>query len=290
MAFEDVMGTAMQWATATEALAALGAQLALADPSAGGDPEVVAAVRAVGAAAGLDGVDELAAPQRAMLLAMIRMYLRQAVDTVEEADRAPGWTFTDPVILEGWGRGSAMLPGLIAGSHPDLAGVTSLLDVGTGVGLLAIAAANVWPDATIVGIDRWEPSLERARANVASARLEDRITMRAVDVVDLDATDEFDCAWIPTFFLDEPTLAKGVAAAVAALHPGGWIVLGINRPSPSPLADATSTLRYLRSGGTLLDPAGADAILVGAGCEDVHRAPPAGPAPIELVLGRRPAA
>jgi len=289
MAFEDVMGTAMQWATATEALAALGAQLALADPAAGGDPEVAAAVRAVGAAAGLDGVDELAAPQRAMLLAMIRMYLRQALDTVEDASRAPGWSYTDPVILDGWGRGSAMLPGLIATSHPELAGVQRLLDVGTGVGLLAIAAANVWPDATVVGIDRWEPSLERARANVAGAGLEDRITLRKADLVDLDAVDEFDCAWIPTFFLDEPTLTKGIAAVTPAVRPGALIVLGLNRRSPNPLADATATLRYVRSGGTLLDAGQAEAILVAAGCEDVHTSLPAGPAPIEFVLGRRPA-
>jgi SAM-dependent methyltransferase len=224
-----------------------------------------------------------------MLLAMIRMYLRQALDTVDDAARAPGWFYTDPVILDGWGRGSAMVPGLIAASHPDLAAVRSLLDVGTGVGLLAIAAANVWPDATVVGVDRWEPSLERARANVAGAGLEDRITLRSVDLADLDAVDEFDCAWIPTFFLDEPTLSKGIAAVTPAVQPGGWIVLGVNRPSPSPLAAATATLRYVRSGGTLLDRAQAEAILVGAGCEEVHTAPPAGPAPIEFVLGRRPA-
>ena len=44
----------------------------------------------------------------------------------------------------------------------ELAGVRSFLDVGSGIGLLAIAAAGVWPQAAIVGIDVWGPSLEAA--------------------------------------------------------------------------------------------------------------------------------
>jgi tRNA1(Val) A37 N6-methylase TrmN6 len=68
-----------------------------------------------------------------------------------------------------------MIPALIATAYPDLVNVRSFLDVGTGVGLLAVAAARVWPAATIVGIDPWEPSLERARANVAQAGLDGRM-------------------------------------------------------------------------------------------------------------------
>ena len=79
-----------------------------------------------------------------MILGLIRLSLHQATDLVEEPDRAPGWTYTNTAILDGYGKGSSMIPGLIASAHPDLADVTSFLDVGTGVGLLAVAAANVW--------------------------------------------------------------------------------------------------------------------------------------------------
>ena len=289
MSFEDVMGAMMRWSTATEALAALGAELTLQQSDAAAPPEIVAALRAVSSAAGLADLDELPPPQQAMVVSMIRMFLRQATDVLEHPDRPPGWTFTDPVILDGWGRGSAMVPMLLASSHPDLAEITSFLDVGTGVGLLAVAAASMWPTATVVGIDPWEASLERAQANVAAAGLGDRVTLREQDLAALDDTDEFDCVWIPTFFLTEADLEKGLSAAMRALRPGGWVALGRMRPMPDPVAEATAGLRTIRAGGCTIETERAIELLENAGCVEVHAAPPVGPAPLELVLGRRPA-
>jgi SAM-dependent methyltransferase len=289
MAFDDVMGLVMQWGTATEALAALGAELALQQSDANGSPDIVAALNAVSTAAGLTGLDEIPPPQRAMALALIRMYLHQAIDLVDHPDRAPGWTFTDPAILDGWGRGSAAVPELIASSHPDLGDLTSFLDVGTGVGLLAVAAARVWPKATIVGIDPWEVSLERARANVAETGLDKRITLRRQDLAGLDDIDAFDCVWIPSFFLTETAIAVGLEPAVRALRPGGWIALGRMRSRPDPVAQATNALRTTRGGGCDLDADHAAKLLQAAGCDNVHLAQPPGPAPLEFVLGQRPA-
>jgi SAM-dependent methyltransferase len=290
MSFEDVMGTVMRWATATEALAALGAELSLQHSAAAAPPEIVAALQAVSAAGGITDLDELAVPQQAMLLGVIRMYLHQAMDVVDHPDQPPGWTFTDPAILDGYGRGSAMIPSLIATAHPDLSDVTSFLDVGTGVGLLAVAAAKVWPAATIVGIDPWEAALERARSNVAQAGLEERITLRRQDLAHIDDTDAYDCAWIPTFFLTEADLVHGLPPVVRAMQPGGWIVLGRTRPAPDALADATAALRWTRSGGCALDGKRAVELLESVGCTAVHVAQPTGPAPVELVLGQRPVA
>ena len=235
MSFEEIIGATQRWSTATEALAALGAELALL-ASGGGDPAVVERLHAVTQAAGLSGLDELPPPQQAMVLGLVRTTLRQALDLVDQAGRAPGWAFTDPVILDGWGRGSAMVPTMIANGAPEIGDVRSLLDVGTGVGLLAVAATNVWPDTTVVGVDTWEPSLERARANVAQAGLDNRITLRNQDVADLDDVDSYDCAWVPTFFLSEPTIESTVAGIVRAVRPGGWIVLGRLITLPDPLA------------------------------------------------------
>src|SRR4029079_16807377 len=136
-----------------------------------------------------------------MLRGTIRMYLHQSLDLVEHPDREPGWSFTEPAILDGWGRASAMIPAMIAGAHPDLADVTSFLDVGTGVGLLAVAASAVWPSAQIVGIDPWTLSLDRAKDNVARAGLSHRITLREQDVAHIDDVNAYDCIWVPTFFL-----------------------------------------------------------------------------------------
>jgi SAM-dependent methyltransferase len=208
---------------------------------------------------------------------------------VDDPGRAPGWTYTDPAILDGWGRASMMVPPMIAASHPDLATVERVLDVGAGVGLLAVSAAGVWPGATIVGIDPWEASLDRARANVAQAGLGDRITLRAEDLAAIDDEDEFDCVWIPSFFLSEADLEKGLPAAVRALRPGGWIALATSRGAPDAIGDAVAALRVIRGGGVVLDTTRALELLAAAGCEDAHVAPPPpGPAPLDLVLGRKP--
>lgn len=286
---EEVMGTMMQWATATEALAALGAELTLLQADGDAPPEIVDAVGAVTKAAGLSDLSELPAPQRASMLGMVRLFVHQAVDLVDDAARAPGWTFTDPAILDGWGRGSTMVPPMIAAAHPDLQQVRAFLDVGTGVGLLAVAAAHVWPDATIVGIDPWEPSLARARTNVSGAGLDDRITLRDQELTSLDDVDVYDCVWIPTFFVGETQLVKGLSVALRALQPGGWIVLGVNRTPPIPLAQATATLRVVRGGGTALTTERAVELLEEAGYGGVHAVAPPGPAPMELALGQRQA-
>lgn len=290
MSFEDVMTVLSRWLTATEALAAAGAELTLKQAPEPGHPAVLDALQSVSAAAGLSGLDELTGPQRQMVTGMIRLALHQACDLLDEPGRPPGWTFTDPAILQGWGRGSAMVPGTLAGAVPELADVRSFLDVGSGVGLLAIAAAGVWPQAVIVGIDVWGPSLETGAANVAAAGLGDRITLRDQDVAALDDNDAYDCIWFPTFFVTEPVLEAAMPRLHSALRQGGWLVLARMAPPPEPLAQAVSTLRTVRGGGADFDAKHLVAALEAVGCAEVRVVPRQGPAPMEYVIGRRPAA
>ena len=287
MAFEDVMGKVMQWATGAETMAALAATISMRQQGVTPPPEVAAALDDVLAAAGLDEVAELPPPQQAVLAGMIAMFNGHANELLAEPTRAPGWTYTDPAILDGYGRGSAMLPMAMAQSTPDLADITSFLDVGTGVGLLACAAANVWPNAKVVGIDPWDVSLARARANVAAAGLGDRVELRQTDLAGLGETDAYDCVWIPSFFLTDDVLVDGLKTALGALKPGGWVVVGTSRPAPEPLADAIGRLRWIRGGGTLLDPKDAVGLLESAGYVDAQIAPPVVPIPLDLVIGRR---
>jgi SAM-dependent methyltransferase len=288
VSFEDVMATVMRWTTATEALAALGAELSLAQSGQPAPPEIAEALRAVSTAGGVPDISDLAPQQRAIVLGIINLYLHQAQDLVDAPDRAAGWTFTDPVILDGWGRGSTMVPALIAGAHADLANVTRFLDVGTGVGLLAVAAASVWPSAEIVGIDLWTLSLERAHDNVAHAGLSHRITLREQDVVDLDEPDAYDCIWVPTFFITEDELERALPGLFRSLRPGGWITVGRFRAAPDPLVEATAMLRTIRGGGVDLDSKRAVELLEQAGCESVHVAPTPPSVPLELIIGQRP--
>jgi SAM-dependent methyltransferase len=290
MSFEDAMGAVARWRAAVHALAALGAELDLAQSGTQAPPEVAEALRAVTVATGLGDLDDLAPQQKAVLLSFARLALRQGADLLEDPTRAPGWNYTDTAILDGWGRASMAVPMVISAAHADLAAVESFLDVGTGVGLLAVSAANVWPGSTIVGIDRWQPSLERARANVAEAGLGDRITLREQDIVDVDDVDVFDCIWVPTFFMDEASLATALPSLVRALRPGGWVALGRADPPPDPIASATNALMTLRDGGHDIEAKRAIDLLEQAGCVSVHAAPRVEGIPLELVLGQKPAA
>ena len=287
MPFEDVMTTVSRWLVAAEALAAVGAELSLLQAPAPGHPEVTRALQAVSAAGGLPDLGALPAPQREMLIGLIRMGLHQAADLLDDPGRPPGWTFTDPAILQGWGRGSAFVPAALAAAAPELAGVRSFLDVGTGIGLLAIAAAGVWPQAAVVGIDIWGPALDTAAANIRAAGLADRVTIRDQDVTALDDADAYDCAWFPTFFVTEAGFEAAMPRLCRAVRRGGWLVLGRMAPPPDPLAQATFALRTIRGGGAEFDAKRLIASLETVGCTDVRVLPRQGPAPLEYVIGQR---
>jgi SAM-dependent methyltransferase len=289
MPFEDVMIAVNRWLVATEALAAVGAELTLMQAAKPGHPDVAGALQAVSAAAGLADLGELPPPQREMLIGLIRMGLHQAADLIDDPGRPPGWTFTDPAILQGWGRGSMVVPGSLASAAPELADVRSFLDVGAGIGLLAIAAARAWPQAAIVGIETWGPSLEAAAANVRAAGLDDKITIRDQDVTTLDDPDAYDCVWLPTFFVTEAVLEAAMPRLYRAVRPGGWLVLGRMVPPTDPLAQKTTALRTIRGGGAEFDTKRLVAALETAGCTAVRVLPRQGPAPLEYVIGQRPA-
>jgi SAM-dependent methyltransferase len=286
VSFDQTVQKAMQWGLTAESLGALGAYLTLLGTDSG-DPGVRERLRAVIEAAGLPDPATLEPPQRAIMLGLVRSSLKQALDLVEEPARDPGWVYTDPGVLDGWGRGSSAVPGMIAQVAPEIGTVQTFLDVGTGVGLLAVGATNVWPTARVVGIDTWEPSLERARANIAAAGRTDRIELRNQDAADIDDVATFDCAWVPTFFLTEPGLDKAISAITRAVKPGGWLVLGRFLRMPDPMADAMLDLRTYRFGGHLLTEERSVELLESAGCTSIRVVPAPPPVQMSFTIGQK---
>ena len=71
---------------------------------------------------------------------------------------------------------------------------------------------------------------------------------------------------------------------------GGWLVLGRMAPPPDPIAQAVFALRTIRSGGAEFDTKRLITSLETAGCTAVRVLPRRGPAPLEYVIGQRPAA
>jgi len=266
VSMQEVMGAVSRLQCAADALAAVGARAA--DSEGAMPPAVAAAVDGVLAAAGVPDLSQLPPPQRAMVAAFVRSAFGQATDILA-APTKTSWSYTDPAVLEGQGRGSMMMPTFI-NQTGEIGEVASFLDVGTGVGWLAVSATQVWPGCTVVGIDTWEPSLERARANVAEAGVADRIELRNQSVTDLDDTDRFDLTWVPTFFLSAEAVAAGSERILAATRAGGHVVVARYNPPPDPLTEAALRLRTVRDGGSWLPTEEIVGILEGAGWSDVR--------------------
>jgi SAM-dependent methyltransferase len=284
VSFEQIMGSVFRLGTSVEVLTALGARVS-AEP--GSIPaDIAAAIDDVLAAAGIPSVDGLAPPQRAMLAGAVRTTLGQAADVLDAPTRQAGWAYTDVAVLEGQGRASMGVPPLLAqsGAFGD---VTSFLDVGTGVGWLAVSATQVWPNATVVGIDLWGPSLERARLNVTEAGVADRVEIREQSVTDLDDVDRFDLTWVPSFYMPYDAMVIGFERILAATKPGGHVAVGRVDAPPDPVAQATQRLRAVRDGGSLVSADELTGLLSKAGWSDVAPIPRSGPIPLEFVAGRK---
>jgi 2-polyprenyl-3-methyl-5-hydroxy-6-metoxy-1,4-benzoquinol methylase len=273
--------------TEAEAVAALVARLELDADREYGDPEVRAQLdRVVEVIGARDLCADLREGDRTIVIGLVMTMLRQAMELIEHPGRTGGWVYTDPAIIQGQGASSAMVAQLMAGVGIGKPGAR-ILDIGTGVGALAVAFCHTFPDSTVVGIDPWEPSLALARENVTTAGLGTRITLRNARIEAFDDDDGFDLVWMPVIFLREQILQDAVAHAVSVMRSDGQIVLGRYTGSDDPLANALGDLRTIRSGGALLGPDDTRRLLEHAGLVGVREIERTWPAPLGLTVGHR---
>jgi ubiquinone/menaquinone biosynthesis C-methylase UbiE len=106
----------------------------------------------------------------------------------------------------------------------DLQTGTRVLDVGTGTGLVALAASNlVGRTGRVVGVDFSSEMLVQARANATSADLE-RIEFVQGDAEHLEFADSsFDVALFASSLFFMPDMSKAILEAYRVLVPGGLI-------------------------------------------------------------------
>lgn len=122
----------------------------------------------------------------------------------------------------------AALPQLVA----DLSRGGRVLDVHCGGGRWLIAMAGRFPELRLVGVEFEPDSVARARANVEAAGLADRITIESGDVHAPGHEGEFDLAYFQYALHSLPNPPAALAAAWAALHPGGRLLV-LDWPLPS---------------------------------------------------------
>ena len=254
--FEAMMAGVRQQTVAVEALAALGAELRLRQDGLAGDPQLRPLLTEAVRTLDPRWLEHKDVNERAAALALIRTVLRQSLDMLENPARPPGWSIEDPQILQTQGQLSRIVVrgiAALAGERPELAAALRqpgvFLDVGTGVGWLAIEAARTWPALRVVGLDPWEPALELARRNRAQSEVADRIEFRSQRVEQLEETASVNLAWLPGPFIAREAVDPALASVRRALAPGGWLIFGLAAAGEEPLEEALVRLRITRSGG-----------------------------------------
>jgi precorrin-6B methylase 2 len=256
MSFESLMGASQRLSVSVETLAALGALLRFEEDGLEGDSRVRTLLNDVARAIDpqlLEGVEKR---QQASILALIRTMFRQGLDLLENPERAPGWSYQDPDILQSQGQLSRLIVHWIettAAKRPELSKALrrlgAFLDVGTGVGTIAIEAARSWPALRVVGIDPWEPALTLARKNLAESGLAERVEFRPQRVEWLEDTAIFTVAWVPGPFISAEVVDRALERVRCALAPGGWLIFGFYPLPSAPLEQALTRLRIVRGGG-----------------------------------------
>ncbi|WP_261834767.1 tRNA1(Val) (adenine(37)-N6)-methyltransferase [Vibrio ishigakensis] len=82
--------------------------------------------------------------------------------------------------------------GVLLGAWADIKMVGSILDIGTGTGLLALMSAQRNPNADILAIDIDADAIEAARHNAASCPWSSRIQVSMTDVTKMPIKDQFE--------------------------------------------------------------------------------------------------
>jgi predicted O-methyltransferase YrrM len=291
----DLLAAIAAWDQAAWSLAAL-AFVAAGD----GPPDLTAAAQQLLSARGITvapgrpvpGGDSTTAQQIASLASTP---LHQA--TALAGGRVISWSAQSDQTLLAQGRASAygarafaqmLLPAMgDLGSRLATPGAR-MLDVGVGVGAMAIAFARVFPQLHVLGIDVLDRSLELARQNIAASDVAARVTVRKQDVAGFTDDTGFDLAYLPAPFIPRPALQAGLLRVTAALRPGGWVFVAHGKFGGTPAEDALTRLKTLVYGGTPLDEAEASSLLRSAGLTSTRPLPTPDGAP-GITIGRKPA-
>lgn len=123
----------------------------------------------------------------------------------------------------------------------------SVLDLGCGTAVLAMAAARVWPEARVLASDIDAVAVEVAEVNVAANGLEGRVACHEAEGLDHPAiagAAPFDLIFANILKAPLIALAPGITGA---LRPGGNVILsGILNEQAAEVAEA-----YARSGNSI---------------------------------------
>jgi SAM-dependent methyltransferase len=254
---DTVINRVQELARAARMLALVGASLKLQSAGAGGTSIRQQVERGVELVLG-EATGALGLPEHAQLLSTIEMALVESNDLFRNVGQPAGWKVEEPTTLEAMGRASSSAFDRILALAETRAGLRScfsgrFLDVGTGVGGIALRAAETCPGLAVEAIDIWAPALRLAERRVADSPHASRIELHELDITELDPKPRFTLAWLPTMFMPRPIVQEAITRIASASRPAAWFVTALYTTPEDPFSAVMSTLRTLRSGGEITD-------------------------------------
>jgi 2-polyprenyl-3-methyl-5-hydroxy-6-metoxy-1,4-benzoquinol methylase len=179
--------------------------------------------------------------------------------TAAAAGVTRAWSDLSDETMRAQGEASAVMAKVIVSKIAPVYGVlqpgdgSRVLDVGTGVGAIATALAEAVPDAVVTGIDVADRPLAIAEARLRGIdSVHGRVHFRHQDVVELSEVDAYDLVWMPVPFIPDAIIDDALSKVIAALRPGGLLVLGtIPGSTQKELRTANAWLASVAGGSTL---------------------------------------
>jgi release factor glutamine methyltransferase len=170
-----------------------------------------------------------------------------------------------PAVLIPRPESEGILEALLARPLPSGEGRPRLLDLGTGSGCLAVAAARALPGAHVVATDVSPEALEVARENARALGVADRVAFALGDLAAAlpPGTPRFDAVLSNPPYIAEPDL-EGLAPEVRDHEPRGALTPGVDA--------LAAHRRILAAAPDLLAPGGWLLLEIGAGQEGAIRA------------------
>jgi SAM-dependent methyltransferase len=239
------------------------------------------------------------APSHEDVLARLRsahLQSRAMVDAARHGALRQGWLHADPELLQAQGRsGRATTHAMVAQIFPHLPGLLerltssdgTLLDVGMGVGIIAIEMCRVFPHLRVIGLEPGAIQAEEARRNIAASGFKDRIEVRMQRLEDLEDQQAFDFAYLAQPFMPLDVVKPGLVTIRKALRPGGYISMAAFDAPGGDLHATTARLLNVLWGGSPVDLDELARLTRDAGFEMVQTGGEPGSL-VKGIVGRRP--
>lgn len=138
-----------------------------------------------------------------------------------------------------------------------LSGGASVVDLHCGGGRWLVAVARRFPETRLLGVEFEPDSVERARRNVATAGLTDRIRIELAEIASIDrGVGAHDLAYFQYALHDLAEPVPSLAAGWSSVRPGGYLLV-LDWCAPSDLED------YRTDGGRLISAIQLDELFQG---------------------------